>query len=184
MAIKKIPVLKYLCFQYYPSLSSLNNCSALRKTRKSGGVCGRKKRKRKKLGLAMIHPARPIVRPVAITILAWTFCFARFWTVVKDGQKPRANIGITTGRDWGSASWIKGKKLGLAINPLSIRNRIGFANAKSFTVPKARIFFKTTYEILFSHRLTDLTQGFEKAFKVYLSVLMHRTTLYSGRKLI
>ena len=67
----------------------------------------------------MIHLARLTVPPVAITILVWTlFCFAR---ILKsgdgrtDGQKDghtdnTCEIVIATGRDCGSASWIKNKK--------------------------------------------------------------------------
>ena len=40
------------------------------------------------------------------TILAWKFCFVRFWKVGTDVQTTSAKMVITTGRDCGSASWI------------------------------------------------------------------------------
>ena len=63
---------------------------------------------------SMIPSARPTVSPVVIPIHNWNlFCFA-FWKVGRTYgwtyvQTPRAKIVITTGCDYGSASWINNR---------------------------------------------------------------------------
>ena len=65
---------------------------------------------------SMIHSARPTVSPVENIVFAWNlFCFARFWKLGMDGRITRAKTMITTGRDCGSAEWIKRWKLELFI---------------------------------------------------------------------
>ena len=57
---------------------------------------------------SVIRSPKLTVPPVAITILLWyLFCFANFWTAGTVGWTSREKIVITTGRDWGLASWIK-----------------------------------------------------------------------------
>ena len=60
---------------------------------------------------SMIHSARPAVSPVANIAFA-LFCFARFWKVGMDGHSDGRHVQkqwSITGRDCGSAEWIKRK---------------------------------------------------------------------------
>ena len=74
----------------------------------------------------MIHSAKPTVSPVVNIVFAWKlFCFARFWKVGTDGRTYErttcAKTMITSGRDSGSAEWIK--RLGIAQKSTSTYSR-------------------------------------------------------------
>ena len=86
---------------------------------KKGRPCTYISEERKNLTMlksSMIHSARPTISQVAITILIWKlFCIERFWNLGTDVrtkvQTPLSKITITSGRDFGSAEWIKRKIL-------------------------------------------------------------------------
>ena len=56
----------------------------------------------------MIHATRRTVSPVANIVFAWNlFCFEKCGRTRTYERTPCAKTTITTGRDWGAASWIK-----------------------------------------------------------------------------
>ena len=57
---------------------------------------------------SMIHSARSTVPPATVTIFTWKLlCFGRFWKVGTDRLKYVWTTCVKTGRDCGSAEWIK-----------------------------------------------------------------------------